>query len=282
MLKICALYSGSSGNSIFVSSRQESSAFYNQGTGGAFFHGTNLLVDIGVNGKEIQTAMQAIEESVTDVHGILLTHEHADHMRGIGVVMRRYGIPLYVNPVTWKKMQQLAIGKIPEHLVHFINSGSAFEIGDLLVQSFRTPHDAVESVGYKISYKNSNVSVFTDIGEIRDEILDSVSGSDAIFIESNYDYDMLWNGDYPWYLKKRIHGANGHLSNNDCAKTIGTLLERGTSRFILSHLSKENNSPEIALETTSLFLKEKGANIGKDVVIQVAKRSGPSTPWILS
>ena len=244
--------------------------------------GTNLLVDVGVNGKEIQMALAAIEESIVEVHGILLTHEHIDHMRGIGVVMRRHHIPLYVNQATWNRMQQLAIGPVPEQLIHIIPSDSVFEVGDLVVRNFRTPHDAVESVGYKITANNTSVSVFTDIGEIREEIVACVSGSDTVFIESNYDYDMLWSGSYPWHLKKRIHGANGHLSNSDCAKTIGTLMQKGTSRFVLSHLSKENNSPEVALETTAQFLTEIGAAIGKDVEIQVAKRSEPSVPWFLS
>lgn len=281
MLKICALYSGSSGNSIFISSKGRTSTFSNRGSGGAFVPGTNLLVDIGVNGKEIQMALQAIDESIVEVHGILLTHEHIDHMRGVGVVMRRHQIPLYVNQATWNRMQQLAIGPVPENLVHIIQSDSVFEIGDLVVRNFRTPHDAVESVGYKITSNSTSVSVFTDIGEIRDEMIACVGGSDTVFIESNYDYDMLWGGAYPWYLKKRIHGANGHLSNTDCAKTIGTLMEKGTTRFVLSHLSKENNSPEIALGTTTQFLTGIGAAIGKDVEIQVAKRSEPSIPWIL-
>jgi len=281
MLKICALYSGSSGNSIFISSKGRTSTFSNPGSGGAFVPGTNLLVDIGVNGKEIQMALQAIDESIVEVHGILLTHEHIDHMRGVSVVMRRHQIPLYVNQATWNRMQQLAIGPVPENLVHIIQSDSVFEIGDLVVRNFRTPHDAVESVGYKITSNSTSVSVFTDIGEIRDEMIACVGGSDAVFIESNYDYDMLWGGAYPWYLKKRIHGANGHLSNTDCARTIGTLMEKGTTRFVLSHLSKENNSPEIALGTTTQFLTGIGAAIGKDVEIQVAKRSEPSIPWIL-
>lgn len=281
-MKICALYSGSSGNSIFISNKESASVFYNRGNQGGFSSGTNILVDVGVNGKEIQSAMQAIEESMSDIHGILLTHEHVDHMRGIGVVMRRYNIPLYVNEKTWNRMQQLAIGKISPDLVHIIESGSTFEIGDLSIQSFRTPHDAAESVGYRINSARSSVSVFTDIGCISENLLDCVSGSNAIFIESNYDTDMLWSGPYPWPLKKRIDGANGHLSNYDCARTIGKLLDKGTSRFVLSHLSKENNSPELALKASTEYLSEIGAKNGSDLEIQVAKRSGPSIPWILS
>ena len=264
MLKMCALYSGSSGNSIYVS------------------NGTNLLVDAGVNCKEIQIAMQAIGESISDIHGILLTHEHIDHMRGIGVIMRRYRIPLYVNKMTWDRMQHMRIGYIPNELVHIFKSDSSFAIGDLSIRSFRTLHDAAESVGFRIISNNQSVSIFTDIGEITQDVLDCVNGSDAVFIESNYDYDMLWNGTYPWPLKKRINGVNGHLSNIDCAKSIGDLLGNGTTRFVLSHLSKENNSPELALKTTTDFLSYIGAFEGKDFVLQVARRSGPSTPWTIS
>lgn len=281
MLRSCALFSGSSGNSIFISNKEKSSVFYNFGAGQGVTPGTSLLVDIGVNGKEILQAMQAIGESIQEVDGILLTHEHIDHMRGIGVVMRRHKIPLYVNQATWIRMQQLSIGNIPDGLVHIIKSDDEFEVGDLMVRSFRTPHDAVESVGYKITSNSKSVSVFTDIGEIRDEVMERVCGSDMVFIESNYDYEMLWSGAYPWYLKKRINGVNGHLSNNDCATTIGRLLEKGTSRFVLSHLSQENNSPQIALSTTTQYLSEIGVNVEKDIEIQVAKRNGPSIPVIL-
>ena len=205
-----------------MSNKRMASVFYDQGSAGGFTPGTSLLVDIGVNGKEIANALTAIDESIMEVDGILLTHEHVDHMRGIGVVMRKHKIPLYVNQATWDRMQTLAIGPIPDNLIHIIQSGSEFEIGDMRIRSFRTPHDAVESVGYRITADNRSVSVFTDIGEIKEELLAEVSGSDTIFIESNYDYEMLWNGPYPWFLKKRIHGVNGHLSNMDCAQTIGS------------------------------------------------------------
>ncbi len=281
MLKTCALYSGSSGNSIFISSKEKAENFYVGGSSCKVSGGACLLVDIGVNGKAIEIAMKEIDESPSEIDGILVTHEHVDHVRGVGVIMRRYNIPLFVNEATWRKMLSAGIGSIDPKLVNIIKSGDSFSIKDLQIQSFATPHDAVESVGFRIIADNKSISVFTDIGEINNQIIDSVSGSDIIFIESNYDYDMLWGGEYPWHLKKRINGAKGHLSNNDCAKTIGHLLSKGTSRFILSHLSKENNSPEIALKTTIDFLLDAGATIDKDFILQVAKRSSISVPWVL-
>lgn len=280
-MKICALYSGSSGNSIFISSKDRNFVSYNILSGVELKNGTNILVDAGMNGKQMQIAMNAIGESMNDVHGILITHEHIDHMRGIGVIMRRYGMPIYVNAKTWQRMQNMQIGDIPDKLVNIIKSGKTFEIRDLVIESFRTPHDAIESVGYRIIGSQKSVSVFTDIGEVQEEMFESVAGSDAIFIESNYDTKMLWEGSYPYMLKKRIDSTKGHLSNDDCAKTIVKLLERGTTKFVLSHLSQENNLPSVALKTTTDSLLTVGAKIGSDLEVTVAKRSCVSTPWIL-
>jgi phosphoribosyl 1,2-cyclic phosphodiesterase len=281
MMKICALYSGSSGNSIFISNKDRNFVSYNILSGVELKNGTNILVDAGMNGKQMQIAMNAIGESMDEVHGILITHEHIDHMRGIGVIMRRHGIPIYVNAKTWQRMQNMQIGDIPDKLVNIIKSGKTFEIRDLVIESFRTPHDAIESVGYRIIGSQKSVSVFTDIGEVQEEMFESVAGSDAIFIESNYDTKMLWEGSYPYMLKKRIDSSKGHLSNEDCAKTIVRLLERGTTKFVLSHLSQENNLPSVALKTTTDSLLNVGARIGSDLEVIVAKRSCVSTPWIL-
>jgi phosphoribosyl 1,2-cyclic phosphodiesterase len=281
MSKICALYSGSSGNSIFISSQDDNFVSYNILSGTEVNRGTGILVDAGVNGKQMQLAMESIGESMDEVHGILITHEHVDHMRGVGVVMRRHGIPLYVNSRTWKRMQDMQIGDIPERLVNIIESGKTFEIRDLVIKSFRTPHDAVESIGYRILAGSKSISVFTDIGEVQEEMFESVAGSDAIFIESNYDRQMLREGSYPDFLKKRIDSSTGHLSNDDCAKTVVRLLERGTTKFVLSHLSQENNLPSVALKTTTATLLGAGAKVGHDLEVTVAKRSCASTPWVL-
>jgi len=200
-------------------------------------------------------------------------------MRGVGVIARRHKIPIYLNEQTWFKMSSMGIGDIPEGLIQIIDSTKSFELGDFKVDSFNTPHDAIESIGYRVEYNDKSISVFTDIGEINPNILSKVSGSDAIFIESNYDSKMLWDGTYPYMLKKRIDGLNGHLSNDDCAKAIEYLLKKGTTRFILSHLSQENNLPSIALKTATEKLESAGARIGKDLELQVARRSCPSTPW---
>lgn len=281
MLKIGSLYSGSSGNSIFISSCNDSTQSY----AGLHFesskNNTKILVDAGVSGKKLQLAMKSIGEDLDDIDGVLLTHEHIDHMAGIGVIVRRHKIPLYLTEKTWIELQRLHAGEIPENLLRIIETGSCFAIGDLEVRSFSTPHDAADPNGFRISCEGKSVSVFTDIGEMRQDILDAVSGSDAIFIESNYDKEMLWTGSYPWHLKNRIDGAFGHLSNADCASATATLLESGTEKFILSHLSQENNSPRMALRTTVDYLSELGAVRDKDYAVQVARRFDPGDPWVI-
>ncbi|MHB8962023.1 MAG: MBL fold metallo-hydrolase [Saccharofermentanales bacterium] len=281
MFKICSLYSGSSGNSIFISSGNESAQSYE----GLHFESskgrTKILIDAGVSGKRLQTAMRAIGEDLDAIDGVLLTHEHIDHMAGIGVIVRRHKIPLYLTRKTWQELRRLNAGEIPEDLLRIVEAGSSFAIGDLEIRSFSTPHDAVDPTGFRIDGEGRSVSVFTDIGEMRPDILDIIYGSDAVFIESNYDKDMLWTGSYPWPLKKRIDGAFGHLSNADCASAAASLLEHGTERFILSHLSQENNSPRMALKTTVEFLAGQGAISSRDYTIQVARRFDPGDPWIL-
>lgn len=281
MFKICSLYSGSSGNSIFISSCDDTTQSFAGLNYETLKSSTKILVDAGVSGKKLQIAMKSIGEDLDDIDGVLLTHEHIDHMAGIGVIVRRHKIPLYLTEKTWNELQRLHAGEIPENLLRVIATGSCFAIGDLEVRSFSTPHDAVDPTGFKISGEGRSVSIFTDIGEMRQDIMDVVSGSDAVFIESNYDKEMLWAGSYPWHLKNRIDGAFGHLSNADCASATAALLKSGTEKFILSHLSQENNSPRMALRTTVDYLSGLGAVCDKDYAIQVARRFDPGDPWIV-
>ena len=281
MFRICSLYSGSSGNSIFLSSSEDSTTSYEERLSAPSRSGTKVLVDAGVSGKRLQAAMRAIGEDLDDLDGVLLTHEHIDHMAGIGVIVRRHKLPLYLTEKTWEALTRLDIGPIPDHLIRLYQAGSTFDIKELTVRSFATPHDAVDPTGYRFFSKSKSVSVFTDIGGMHPDTMEVIAGSDAVFIESNYDKDMLWNGSYPWPLKKRIDGEFGHLSNHACAAAAAALLESGTTRFILSHLSQENNSPSVALETTVGHLAGIGAAAGRDYFIQVARRFDPGDPWLV-
>jgi len=280
MIKICALFSGSSGNSIFISDNYKNEAISYPKIN-PVVKKTGILVDAGVSGKQMQLAMNSIDETLENISGLLITHEHIDHMRGAGIISRRYKIPIYLNQLTWDKMKRMRIGEIPDNLLNIIDNSKEFTIGDYVIKSIKTPHDAADSFGYKITSGQKTVTVLTDIGEMGTDILEQAAGSDAVFIESNYDKKMLWEGSYPYMLKKRIDGNLGHLSNEDCAKSIVHLIEKGTKRFILSHLSQENNLPSVALGETKKYLDTLGAVIDKDVIVQVAKRSCASIPWSL-
>jgi len=260
-IKTCALRSGSSGNAVFVGHER-----------------TRLLIDAGVCLKTLEQSLQEIGESAGQLDGVLITHEHTDHVSGVGPLLRRYKIPLYVNLPTWAAMQR-TVGAIDERLVHLLaDEGGKTEIGDFGLTSFRTPHDAAASVGYRIETDSGAVAVFTDIGSLRDGLLDQVSGCRAVYIEANYDHSMLMAGSYPAMLKKRIAGSYGHLSNEDCATAVCRLAERGTEHFVLSHISKDNNYPELALLTVNSRLQLNGIKPETDLKVAVARRFAISTP----
>ena len=259
-VKTCALRSGSSGNSIFVGSQS-----------------TRLLIDAGICARSIEQSLQGIDEEAAGLDGILVTHEHSDHIAGVGVMMRRYKLPVFANLATWQAMRP-SIGKIDERLVRVIETGQRNQIGDLVFSSFSTPHDAASPVGYRIELPGGDVSVITDIGSWQEPVLTSVAGSRIVYIEANYDHAMLMGGAYPALLKQRICSDYGHLSNEDCATAVCSLLESGTSQFVLSHLSKDNNYPELALLTVNSRLDIIGARRGRDLGIGVARRYANSEP----
>lgn len=259
-VKTCALRSGSSGNSIFIGSGE-----------------SRILVDAGVCCRTIEESLAEIGEEAAKLNGILVTHEHTDHIAGIGVMMRRYQIPVYANKATWHAMRTI-IGKIDEKLICVLDTGREIAIGDLAVTSFTTPHDAAASVGYRIETAKGSVSVFTDIGSLREELLQSVAGCRIVYIEANYDHNMLMAGGYPAVLKQRIVSSYGHLSNDDCATAVCRLLETGTGEFVLSHISKDNNFPELAQMTVHSRLQAIGARPGQDLRISIAQRYAVSEP----
>ncbi len=252
-----SLASGSSGNSIYVGSSQ-----------------TSLLVDAGINCKGICSALSGRGVDPTELSGILITHEHSDHVKGLDVFVKRYGTPVYMNEATWLRVRKnLKYADLLD--IRLIESDSRFTIGDIEVKSFRTPHDAVESMGFRLDTGKHVVSVFTDLGRAAESVLSKVSGSELIYIEANYDPEMLAGGPYPWVLKERIRGGLGHLSNLECGEAMLELLKKGTTRFVLSHLSEHNNYPELAELTISRYLDAAGARQGSDYQMHVAPRYTP-------
>lgn len=257
-MRFCSLYSGSSGNSIFIASDN-----------------AKVLIDAGLPGKRIGDALQSIGEKPEEIDGIFVTHEHSDHIKGIGVLSRKYDIPIYANVDTWAAMEK-NIGKIKEHNIKIMDRRSTKTIKDLDIKSFNIPHDAAAPVGYVLHSNGKRISVTTDFGIYTQEIKDNINDSDILLFESNHDVNMLKFGPYPYVLKRRILSEVGHLSNEDCGKAIVDLVRSKLHRkVILGHLSGTNNNPDLAFETVCSVLRENGIT-GKDISITMANRNCPS------
>ncbi len=261
MVEICSLFSGSSGNSSFVKAGN-----------------TNILVDCGDSGSRVEDSLKQIGVDPGSLHCIFITHEHIDHIKGAGIMSRRYNLPIYASYGTWQKMIS-KIGKINIDNIRYIQGGVPFGVRDAVVTPFSTPHDSTESVGFTIEHNEKRVSVATDIGVMNKTVYDNIRHSDIVLLESNHDVDMLLNGPYSPDLKRRVRSSVGHLSNDDCALTCAHLLNEGVKHIILGHLSLDNNTPRIAYSTTEESLVNMGAKIGSDVTLEVASRYTPSAKY---
>jgi phosphoribosyl 1,2-cyclic phosphodiesterase len=256
----CSLYSGSSGNSMFIASDK-----------------ARILIDAGLPGKKIDMALQEINQEPKDLNGIFITHEHSDHIKGIGVLSRKYDIPIYANADTWSAMEN-SIGKIKEHNVKVIDKRSITEIQDMNIKAFNIPHDAVAPMGYTVSDGKKNISVATDFGTFTREIYDNIKDSEVILLESNHDVNMLKFGPYPYPLKRRILSEIGHLSNDDCGSAIVELSKCSLNKkIILGHLSNTNNQPDLAYQTVFNVLNENGIKQNQDIILTMANRHNPSS-----
>ena len=232
-MKLCSIASGSSGNCIFVGSDH-----------------TSVLIDAGISGKRIEFGLNDVDRTTSDMDALLITHEHSDHIKGLGVVIRKYHIPVYATAGTIRAIREAdSIGKIPEGSFHEIYPDKDTLIGDLIVHPFRISHDAAEPVGYRIRHKESKVAVATDMGQYDDYIINNLSGLDALLLEANHDINMLQVGKYPYYLKQRILSNQGHLSNESAGRLLCHLLHDNMKKILLGHLSRENNYEALAYET---------------------------------
>lgn len=257
MLKFCSLYSGSSGNSLLVESQN-----------------TKILIDAGVSAKKIVDGLSLIGVDISSIDAVLVTHEHTDHIQSLGTISKKYNLPVYANSKTWDAMP-LQRDKIDEKNQKFFVSTQNFEIGDLKIDSFLIPHDAAEPCGFNIFCGNEKISIATDIGHMTTQIINSLEGSSFLMLEANYEPEVLKCSRYPYLLKTRIAGPNGHLSNQIAGKTVATLLDSGLENVMLGHLSKENNLPELAYQSVVEELSFSNHSID-DVSIQVANREKPS------
>lgn len=214
----------------------------------------------GESAKKITEALNSINIEPSSIDAILVTHEHSDHIKGINTFSKKYNIPVYANEKTWNAMN-VQKEKLEKSNIKYFEFNK-FNIGDLCILPFSIPHDAADPCGFNIFYENKKMSVATDIGHITTEIIDRLSNSSFILLEANYDNNVLKCSSYPYSLKQRIAGPNGHLSNDIAGKTISYLVEHGLNTVMLGHLSKENNFPELAYKTVVEQLMEK--NIKND------------------
>lgn len=257
MFKFCSLYSGSSGNSLFIQTDN-----------------TKILIDAGESAKKIVDALSSIDVNPNELDGILVTHEHSDHIRGLGTLSKKFNIPVYANQKTWEAMPEQN-SKIIENNKKYFNPSENFEIGDLKIHPFKIPHDAANPCGFNFFHENKKISVATDIGHMTSDIIHTLEDSSFLLLEANYDPNVLKCSKYPYLLKERIAGPNGHLPNVEAGKTISYLLNSGLKQVMLGHLSKENNFPELAYKTVMDELIESKYN-ENSIRLNIASRFNPS------
>ncbi|MEE3420209.1 MAG: MBL fold metallo-hydrolase [Lachnospiraceae bacterium] len=264
-MKFCSIASGSSGNCIFAGSSH-----------------TSVLVDAGISGKKVEAGLNGLDMTTRDMDAILVTHEHSDHIKGLGVLARRYGLPIYATQGTIDAMEKMTtLGKIPEGLCHPIRAGEDFRIGDLTVKPFSISHDAADPVGYRIEHEGHKAAIATDMGCYDDAIIRMLSGLDVLLLESNHDVHMLEAGPYPYYLKRRILSDHGHLSNDAAGDLLGKILHDNIRHIFLGHLSQQNNYEALAYETVcSEVTMGDNPYSSKDFQISIAHRDRVSEPVV--
>lgn len=246
-LRFSVLASGSTGNAFFVETDRQ-----------------KLLVDAGLSGKQMELLMGQVNIDPKHLDGILVTHEHSDHIKGLGIMARRYNLPIYANEKTWNAMEGM-IGKINTDQRFLFESGSVRTFGDLDVESFGVSHDAAEPMFYVFHNEGKKISLVTDLGYVSDRIKGTIKDSDVFIFESNHDTEMLRMGHYPWNIKRRILSDVGHVSNEDAALALSEVIGDKTKRIYLAHLSKDNNMKELARMSVSQVLEQKGFVMGDEI-----------------
>ena len=250
--RICPLFSSSKGNSTYVGTDK-----------------VGVLIDVGRSAKQIEKSLYDNDISTDSIKAIFITHEHYDHVQGLKVFASRHKIKVFASGGTISALEQKGI--LSNNFLASVISSSGVEVCGMHIKPFETPHDSRQSVGYIIDTPdNKRAVIATDIGYITDKIRQASVGADVILIESNHDIKMLQNGKYPYYLKRRILSNSGHLSNEACADELPNFVKNGTDKFILAHLSQENNIPELAYESSICKLASRKMVVGMDFQLVVA------------
>lgn len=243
-MQVHVLASGSTGNAVFLD-----------------FKHTKILVDAGISTRRIKNSLAELGVSIEELDGIMITHEHRDHVSGLATMTKKYNVPIYASMNTWGSMYCRDL--LPEECCKVLTK--SLHVGEVKIEPFSISHDAADPVGFRFFSENLKYSVVTDLGFVSDEVRKAIALSDILVLESNHDIEMLENGPYPWHLKKRILSNRGHLSNYDAGWTLARLEKKPTMQVFLAHMSKKNNDPELAMETVSTILTEQGCKLGSEI-----------------
>ena len=256
-MRLCSIASGSSGNCIYVGDEN-----------------THILVDAGISAKRVEAGLKELELEGSDIQGLLITHEHSDHIKGLGVLSRKYHLPIYGTKETLDEIAACkTLGVFDTSLLSPIEPDVDFQIGDLTLEPFSIHHDAANPVAYRVSHERKSVAVATDMGHYDQYVIDHLKDLDALLLEANHDVNMLETGPYPYYLKRRILGDHGHLSNENAGRLLNYILNDKLKYVLLGHLSKENNYEALAYETVRFEIDQGDTPYkAKDFPIEVAKR----------
>lgn len=256
-MRFVSIASGSSGNCIYVGTES-----------------THILVDAGISNKWIEQGLNEIGLKGSDLDGIVITHEHSDHVKGLGILARKHGVPIYATKETLEEIGEMKyLGEYPKELFHPVLPDVEFHVGDMEIKPFSIDHDAANPVAYRVKSGRKSVAVATDMGHFDQYIIEHLQGLDALLLESNHDVRMLETGPYPYYLKRRILSDHGHLSNDNAGRLLNYILHDNMKHIFLGHLSKENNYEELARETVKLEIDQGDHGYkARDFSISVARR----------
>lgn len=249
LIDVSILSSGSSGNSIYINDGKNS-----------------FLIDAGLSGKKIINRMKEIDADPDNLDGILVTHEHKDHIKGVGILSRRLDIPIFANEKTWAACEG-ELGKLKDKNIRTFSGD--FSFGNFDIRPVAISHDANAPVAYVVFRKNKKMVFATDMGYINEGLMKELTDLDLLLLESNHDIDMLMSGSYPRFLKNRIRSKKGHLSNDAAAEILPQLINGKCPQVLLGHLSQENNNPKVAYLTVENILKEKGLKVDQDLKLEL-------------
>lgn len=264
-MQLYSIASGSSGNCIYIGEEE-----------------SGILVDAGISMKQIREGLESIHTNIENIKGIFITHEHSDHIKGLGPLLRKFKIPVYATADTigaiWEKGNMKNIS--PE-IFHSIDRQQDLSVGDYIIESMPISHDAADPVCYTVEKDEKKIGIATDMGKYDDALIEKLGQCDAVLLEANHDINMLQVGPYPYSLKMRILGEKGHLSNDASARLIKEIIHPGMQHVVLGHLSKENNFPELAYKTVQYELESSETWNQTNAELYVANRFEPTQPLLI-